>query len=137
MEDWEAMIGGLSTSMAYQELIQSLLEMQQRFFPDQSVADLQLVCEELVRPLKGWWYPSLPMSYLDASMGWFQFLVKCNIVERVNAIGVRNWRMNIIHVSERKMSSREHSSFDSIHFKVITDPLEGCCIFAGARPLEI
>ena len=79
VEDWRAKT--LSESQVYQELAQSLVEIEQRFFANQNDAAFQLVGEELVQPLKGWWRPD-PEETLN-SMWTFWVLVKCNIPTRL------------------------------------------------------
>mmetsp|Transcript_27638 Transcript_27638/g.50346 ORF Transcript_27638/g.50346 Transcript_27638/m.50346 type:complete len:187 (+) Transcript_27638:256-816(+) len=74
------------------EDIQSLLSLHihQRF-------SWQTICEESVAPLEGWWN----LDHSPSSLKIFQFLVKCKISERWNAIGVRTWRSNIQREVER------------------------------------
>ena len=105
------------------ELIDSMQEIQQHFFPNQKELDLQVVCEELVKPLDGWWKP----HNVNDSMILFQSLVKCNIAERLNVIGVRKWRMEIKQSVEglpSPDSSCFEGHFDSIHSKLATYELE-------------
>ena len=120
-KDWGAMIEACSTSPTYQEIVQSLLETQNRFFSDQSGINLKMVCEELVHPLTGWWRPDKGSLYV--SMNVFEFFVRCSIAERLDAIGVRKWRMGIKLLVER-ISSIDRSKlvdhFDTIHFKLVT-----------------
>ena len=92
----------ISTPWAHQEIVQSLLETEQRFFINQSDSTrLQIICEELVHPLKGWWRRE--ESHYN-SMRMFRFLVKCNVAERLTAIGISKWRANINHLVERTSS---------------------------------
>jgi hypothetical protein len=140
VEDWGAMVETLSESQVYhQELAQSLVEIEQRFFANQNHTNLQLVCEEFVQPLKGWWRPD-PEETLN-SMWTFWVLVKCNIPTRLNAIGVRKWRMHIKHLVEA-LSSTARPKMSTIHSKLITyehayPQFERILIFAGACPMEI
>mmetsp|Transcript_23524 Transcript_23524/g.38441 ORF Transcript_23524/g.38441 Transcript_23524/m.38441 type:complete len:238 (+) Transcript_23524:2-715(+) len=117
---WEAMMETLNASQIHQELIQSLPELQQNFFPGQTGTNWQLVCEEFVAPLRGWWNTRKP--YL--SLLTFQFLVKCCISERLNTIGVRKWRMNIKNMVKEVSSignlNPMLAHFDKIHSKLVT-----------------
>mmetsp|Transcript_573 Transcript_573/g.1132 ORF Transcript_573/g.1132 Transcript_573/m.1132 type:complete len:264 (+) Transcript_573:1-792(+) len=126
---WSRMMEAFSASQAHQELIQSLLEIQQSFFPDQNNTNWQIVCEELVRPLKGWWQPepSDPELPKNTSLKIFRSLVMCSIAERLNAVGVRKWRMKwlmyIENLAKRGHSMRYHElvpHFDSVHLKLVT-----------------
>ena len=83
-EYWGAMVETLSASSVHQGLLESLLEILKR----------QLVCEYFVQPLNGWWHAGGNRHH-DAIAS-FRFLVKCNFAERLNAIGVRKWRMDVI-----------------------------------------
>ena len=112
----------LNTSSAHQEVIQSLLAIQQQYFDDQSEAaeDLQMVCEELVQPLTGWWRSQKTYR----SMQSFQFLVKCTIPERLNALGIRKWQMKVKNLVEKISSITKQVDFeaqvDTIHSKLIS-----------------
>ena len=121
-EDWLAMAEALSASGLHQ-LIRGLIETQQRFFADGNNANLQVMCEELVKPLDGWWKP----RNVNDSMKLFRFLVKCNIAERQNVIGVRKWRMEIKQLVEG-LPSPDSSCFGGhcslIHSKLATYELE-------------
>lgn len=86
---WGVEIEALNLSGVHQELIQRLMAMQQRFFANESEFELRNMCEEIVQPLTGWWQP----GKTEASLDLFHFLVKCNIAERLNKIGVRKWRV--------------------------------------------
>jgi hypothetical protein len=124
-EEWEGMVDVFRASHAYQELIQSLLEIQQRFFIDQNNTNLQLFCEELVQPLKGWWTPSsvFPYTHISKNMLSFRFLVKCNIAQRLSTIGVRKWQMKIKNLVERAPSISDdklETYFDTIHSNLVT-----------------
>ena len=103
----------------HQEVIQSLLEMQQHFFADQGSMSFWLLCEELVQPLEGgWWRPN---RYYN-SMRSFDFMVKCNIAERLNTIRVRKWQLDIKCLVGRIcsiQSSKLGSYFDTIHCKLV------------------
>ena len=117
-EDWGVMMEALSISPAYQELVQTLTEIGHLFFSDESDILRQTTCEEFVGQVKGWW-----QSSVNSSMRTFQFLAKCNIAERLNAIGVRDWRLDIKQVVERISSVGNFETcafFDTIHSKLVT-----------------
>ena len=136
-EDWEAMMEAFSTPPAYQELAQRLLELQQRFFPGRLLANLQPVCEELVQPLTGWWRPDNPIF---VSMSTFQFLVKCSIQVRLNALGVKTWRMDVKNAVERISSvknSKLEAHFDTIRSKLVTYEQEYPQLMDAAFLLEL
>ena len=116
-DDWRAMLDALSP--APQELIQNLLEFHQHFFPNHEL-NLQEVCEELVQPLKGWWRP---IETFCCSRS-FRFFVKCSIAERLDAVGVRKWRMDVKDVVERLLTvNGDH--FET-HLDTIYSKLETC-----------
>ena len=121
-EDWGAMMASF-TALTHQELIRSLMETRQRFFADQNdvnYVNLQLVCEDLVQPLNGWWRPHEDDKC--RSMESFQFLVKCNIAERLGTIGVRTWRVHIKNLVEGVSTfqlSKLYDYFDTIHLKLL------------------
>ena len=131
-----------SSSQIYRELVQSLLEMQHHLFADQNNISLQVVCEDLVQPLKGWWLHDDVINEEDEeeeeddeeevwshtvwSMMSFRFLVKCSITERLSAIGVKKWRMHITNMVTRISSIKFDDGalkletyFDTIHSKLI------------------
>ena len=88
--DWNFLVEFVTTGLANQELVQSMLEIQQRFFSNH--IDLDMLCNELVKPLR--------LPYVDGTFGTsmesaFYFLVKYNIPERANSLGVRKWQMAI------------------------------------------
>ncbi|KAL7535574.1 hypothetical protein ACHAXR_006584, partial [Thalassiosira sp. AJA248-18] len=114
---WTGMVGVFHPSQSLQGLVQSVLGLQQRFFPDQNNADWQILCEEMVNPLKGWWHHEDPATSLKT----FHFLVKCNIPERLSAIGIRKWRMEIKSMVETvppTAVSEMSSEFYAIHSKL-------------------
>ena len=118
---WEFLVVALGSSQAHQELVQSLLEVEQRFFPDQTDADWQMLCEEFVQPLSGWWHSDDSV----VSLATFDFLVKCNIPERLGMIGIRKWRLDIQNsvegLSSTSCSGRDVANLlDTIHFKLMT-----------------
>eukprot|EP00585_Thalassiosira_rotula_P022791 CAMPEP_0196221552 /NCGR_PEP_ID=MMETSP0912-20130531/42925_1 /TAXON_ID=49265 /ORGANISM="Thalassiosira rotula, Strain GSO102" /LENGTH=194 /DNA_ID=CAMNT_0041500071 /DNA_START=141 /DNA_END=725 /DNA_ORIENTATION=- len=91
------MIGTTCTPHAHQELVQSLQEIEQSFFPDKNDTNWRLVCEEFVRPIKGWWHPGDPVT----SSITFHFLVKCSVQERLDGIGVAKWKLSIESMVKR------------------------------------
>ena len=113
-DDWRAMLDALSPPP--QELIQNLLELHQHFFPNHEF-NLQEVCEDLVQPLKGWWRP-FETFYCSRS---FRFFVKCSIAERLDAVGVRKWRMDVKDAVER-ISSVKNSELEA-HFETHLDTI--------------
>ena len=111
-----------------EELIESLLGIQKRFFANQSQneLDLRIICEELVQPLKEWWRPST-----QESMRMFHFLVKCNIAERLNAIGVKKCKSLVKRLSSSGgFDLLNDTYFDSIHSKLVAYEQAA---FAGAN----
>ena len=114
----------LSAPWVHQELTQSLLKTQKRFFADQNDPNLRAACEELVQPLTGWWRDEQePLNSMTA----FRFLEKCCIAERVNALGIKKWREDIISLVERCPSAINHLGlvvfddlFDTIRFNLAT-----------------
>ena len=125
-EDWGAMMEAFGQSGVDQELVQSLLEIHQRSFSDQNFyydqnngsenLQMKMLCEELVQPLKGWWKTDRP-----GSMRSFQSLVKCSIADRLNAIGLRKWRMNInCLVGIFAPNPCLELKFSTIHSKLVT-----------------
>jgi len=125
--DWEGLIEEVDAFGVHQELIQSLTEMQQRFFPDQHDVNFQAVCEELVQPLKGWWRPHerppCDEKLIQYSMMSFHFMVRCNIAERLNAIGVKKWQIDVSSMVGEIPSVDSYeldTHFDTIHSKLVT-----------------
>ena len=120
---------GLVVRPTREELIESLLGIQKRFFANQSQneLDLRIICEELVQPLKEWWRPST-----QESMRMFHFLVKCNIAERLNAIGVKRCKSLVKRLSSSEsVALLDDNYFDSIHSKLVAYEQVA---FAGANP---
>ena len=117
-EDWDAITEGLK----HQTLAQSLLDIQQTFFPDRNDTNVQKLCEELVKPIKGWWNA----EDADNCLFTLYALMKCNIPERLNTIGVRKWRLDIKNMIERfPFLDRDdvdavNSHFDIIHSKLVS-----------------
>ena len=141
-EDFVAMMEALVAHKVHQELIQCLQDIQQKFFPNQNDSRLQLVCEDLVKPLTGWW---MPQSTYDSTL-WFQFLAKCSIAERLNVIGVRKWRLRVkkmvedISSDNNDWDSKEHtfkSYFDTVHSKLVTYEAEYQLLKETAFLLEL
>ena len=151
-DGWGAMMEALAASQQlHPELIQFMLEIQEQFFPDQNNMNLQTVCEELVKPLTGWWKPSSAAAESTVwecsrctfmnpekekkcemcgvlnsafhSMRSFRFLVKFSIPERLNEIGVTKWRMNIKHLVERIPSVDSDEFQLDTHFDTIHSKL--------------
>ena len=121
-DEWGSMMEALGAPLAYQELVQYLLGVQQLFFPNQNdPPNLQKMCEDLVKP-HGWWRSGPRSGGAANSMMTFRFLVKCNIGARVNAIGVRKWRMEIKTLVERTSSidvmNLTAHTFETIHSKL-------------------
>ena len=113
-EDWGAMVEVFRASPAYHQLVQSLMEIQQRLFTVHNNSNLQMVCEEFVQLRESWWKDT---RTLRNSMNSFHFLVKCNIAERMNAIGIKKWRTNIKNLLKQvPLSDR---IVDTIHSKLI------------------
>ena len=122
-EDMVATTEALRVYEVHQDLIQYLLEIQEQLFADQNNVNLQTLCEELAQALTGWWQP----NSTNDSMCSFQFLVKCSIPERLNAIGVRKWRMNIKQLVETIPSvdsDQLDTHFDTIHSKLVSYEVE-------------
>lgn len=72
------------------EVIQNLLDLQEESFHDQSI-DWDAVIERLpVEP------NSRTYGYYFSRREAFQLLVKCSFTERINAIGLKRWRDNVI-----------------------------------------
>ena len=84
-------MGAFRSSEAHQELVQSLLEIQRTFFPDQNHTDWKMMCEEFAQPLNGWWNSHSTVVSLKT----FKFVMKCNIPERLSKIGIKKWRLDI------------------------------------------
>lgn len=110
---WRSLMEAFGSS--HQELIQSMLAVEQGYFPDQNDIDWKRLCEEFVQPLNEWW--NSDSTY--ASLKTFAFLVKCNIPERLGMLGVRKWRLdiqNVMHVDNWNAQTR----FDMICSKLAT-----------------
>lgn len=121
---WFAMSKALQTIESGDVLTQQLNSVQKELFPDPDDINLQMICEELVGSMNGWWNANR-MLFSRKS---FQFLLKCNIPERVNAIGVRKWRLDIIALVEKLSTiprGSDHNAYlDSIYSKVLFYELE-------------
>jgi len=108
---WMQMVETLSSSQTHTHLVQSLLVIQQRFFPDADEdtdtlwqysphhyrpdAIENILCEEFDGPLSGCWKLQYNISsYLET----FRSLVKCRISERLDILRIRNWRKDIINM---------------------------------------
>ena len=121
-------------SPAYQELFQSLRDIQQRFFANQDDVNLQTVCEELVQSLKCWWRPG---GSLFHSMRKFRFLVKCNIAERLNALGDKRWRIDVANLLHLQDSDDLDWHYQRVHSKLVTYEREYQPRFDAAFLLEL
>ena len=137
-QDLEVVVEDLGTSRLHQELFEHISQMQQRFAADRNDANfLQLMCEEFVQPLKGWWRPG---DKRCDSMKAFQFLIKHRVAERSSAILVQKWRMDI-QLSVERISSTASSKlaalFDTIRSKLETYEREYPQLMEGAFLLEL
>ena len=113
---WEAMLTAItSTAWADEELLQSLAEVKQKFFPEEHNTNWQMVCEEFVK-LKGWWVDPYKSVYT------FHFLVKYRIPERLSVIRVESWRTDI------EVMLKESSRFDIINDKLVSYEREYCSL---------
>ena len=121
-----------------QELSQYLAQMQQRFAADRNDANfLQLMCEEFIQPLKGWWRPG---DEITDSMKAFQFLIKHRVAERSSTILVQKWRMDIKHSVQRISLTacwKLAALFDTIQSKLETYEREYPQLIEGAFLLEL
>lgn len=89
---WEAMIETFEETRVHQELVQVLLDLEQNFISEKSCADLLGVAsDDFIRPVIGSRRPEFHV-HLDM----FRFLVKCNVQERVKAIRVGKWQLDIV-----------------------------------------
>lgn len=114
---WQGMVNFFSPTRALQELVEHAILLKQRLFPYHNNANWQTLCEDFVNPLKGWWHHEHPGTSLKT----FHFLVKCNIPERLSAIGVRKWRDDITNMVETvppTVVSEMASEFFAIHSKL-------------------
>ena len=83
--NWTGMVTTLGTAGVPMRIIQHLLNICEEEFPDQLI-DWNAVIEKL--------------SVLEVEPKWkqpFQFIVKCTFMERINAIGLKQWRDNVIN----------------------------------------
>jgi len=118
---WDTMIEFFGASLANEELVGTLQEMQQSLFPDVNDAHWRIVCEELVKPLNGWWRSKDEDG--NESLLTFRFLVKSNTLERMHTLGVRKWRTTIQDMLESIpfLASQELvHHFDKIHSKLVS-----------------
>ena len=88
--NWTSMIQTLGIAGAPVRIIQNLLDLQEGSFPGQSV-DWGAVIEKLAVEPK-WACGSVSRKET------FQFLVKCTFMERINAIGLKQWRDNVVNM---------------------------------------
>mmetsp|Transcript_29808 Transcript_29808/g.62243 ORF Transcript_29808/g.62243 Transcript_29808/m.62243 type:complete len:858 (-) Transcript_29808:905-3478(-) len=133
---WMQMVEMLSSSQTHTHLVQSLLVIHQRFFPDadedtNTLRDYsphyyrpdaieKILCEEFAGPLSGWWKSQYNVS---PNLETFRFLVKCRISERLDILRVRNWRKDIINMVKGIPSfgtSMRKPDFDVIHTKLVS-----------------
>lgn len=116
---WDATIQAFIASTGNNHVLaQHLLDIQTRFFLDKCEVDWQAVCEELVKPVSQWWKPEYP----EASLKTFQFLVKSNLPERLEAIGPI-WRRRVKQMVQRIPSSKNAQGvydFDKTHSKLVS-----------------
>jgi len=118
---WDTMTKSFGVSPANEELVGTLQEMQQRLFPGINDTNWQIVCEEFMKPLNGWWRSK--DDDCNESLLTFRFLVKSNILERMHTLGVRKWRTTIQEMVESIpfLASRELvPHFDKIHSKLVS-----------------
>ena len=78
------------------------MDLQHIYFPDGGIRNWQDICEEFSQPLGKWWRPESRYE----SVKIFQFLMKCNIPERLGRIGLRWWRTDVNHLVGRIPSFR-------------------------------
>ena len=83
--NWSKMIQTLGIAGAPVEVIQNLLDLREESFPDQLI-DWDAVIESLV-----------VNTSCDSRSETYQFLVKCSFMERINAIGLKHYRNNMIN----------------------------------------
>lgn len=114
---WVAMVQSFSENQAHEELVQRLLELKRRFFPDPNETDWRMVCEKFVQPLEGWWRREDDAESLVA----FSFLIRCNIAGRRRTIGLRRWRRYIkemVQLTPLNSFQDLPVHFDIVHSKV-------------------
>jgi len=118
---WDTLTESFDSSPANEELARTLQETQRRLFPDINDTKWRIVCEELVKPLNGWWRSKDNDG--NESLLTFRFLVKSNILERMRTLGVTKWRTTIQGMVESIpfLTSRELvPHFDKIHSKLVS-----------------
>jgi len=86
--DWTDMVKTLGIAGAPVEVIQNLLDLQEESFPNQLI-DWDAVIERLSVIQSDLQYVSRRET--------FQFLVKCSFMERINDIGLKQWRDDVIN----------------------------------------
>jgi len=88
--NWTSMLTTLGIVGAPVEVIQSLLDLWEGSFHDQLI-DWDAVIEKLSVE------PKCALSGYGSRRETFQFLVKCSFMERINAIGLKHYRNNMIN----------------------------------------
>ena len=85
--DWTGMMKTLGVAGAQNECIVKLHDIQQTFFPDQIIEWDTIIQDALI--------PPIDQYYLVPSSKSFGHLVQCSISDRVEKIGLKQWRDDI------------------------------------------
>jgi hypothetical protein len=86
------MVKTLAVASASLEVLKNLLGMQQTHFPEQKV-DWDNLVDDFARPVTS---PSDRRPSVEV----FRFLIKRSISDRLNSIGLKQWRKNIMNMIE-------------------------------------
>jgi len=85
--NWTCMVDSLVLG-SQEEVVYNLLNIRQKFFPNQIVNWDDLLDKAVT-------LPSGANNYRQTSIESFRFILQCSIMERVGAIGLRQWRNEI------------------------------------------
>ena len=88
--NWTKMVETLGAAGAPVRIIQNLLDMQEEDFPDQSI-DWDTIMDKLAVEQYG------KINEFDSKREPFQFLAKCSFMERIDAIGLKHYREDVIN----------------------------------------
>ena len=88
--NWTGMITTLGTVGAPVMIIQNLLDLQEGSFPDQAINWDGIIDKLAVEQNEN-------IDGFDSKREPFQFLVKCSLMGRINAIGLKHYRDNVIN----------------------------------------
>mmetsp|Transcript_28919 Transcript_28919/g.61077 ORF Transcript_28919/g.61077 Transcript_28919/m.61077 type:complete len:551 (+) Transcript_28919:199-1851(+) len=115
--NWEKMLETLSLGNAPLQTIQNLLDTHKTYFPQQPI-QWEIILQKLAEPFRSW-------KEHYASIETFRYLVQCSVASRVAAIGLKQWREQIIGQIARIRDGHRSRKADLANFIMTLGYYEG------------